>query len=531
MKTQIAISAKGGKIKLILICYILIAIGGGFLLLFANDLLALIFNDYLMVQNFDGFIPRLLLMAGLFALVYAKNILDSFLLTNYEYSTISRLTRHYIAVLLRAKISFFTNRPTAELYSNLWTVSQVTGRFFSQMIRMISGIVIFVFYGIVVFRFDLWAGIFSIVALPVYFLLTVGLGNKVSDQQHAYVATVADLATATQESLENVANVKAKGAYDFFIGRSAAVLRKIKKIVVKVTVIESYISNITGLVRMIAPLLIIFVSMGISGNFEASAGNVMVLFINIPLFLGGLSNIHRGYIEYKMAKPFLAKLQEFDEAIPEDESGIDIAGFESLETAGVRVSFEGGATISVPDFKISKSEKIMFFGESGIGKSTVFNIILGFLEYEGDVLINGIDLRKISLASLRRIFGITFQHTNALTLDLRENILLGTDKSDKELANLIKLAALEGQQESKGEAILNNKILSGGEKSRLGLSQMLAANPEIMLIDEAFSNMDEELEAKILREIFNEYPERAIICVSHRNSSKPYFDRIVDFNK
>ena len=111
----------------------------------------------------------------------------------------------------------------------------------------------------------------------------------------------------------------------------------------------------------------------------------------------------------------------------------------------------------------------MFFGESGVGKYTIFNIIMGInQEYEGDVFVNGVNLREISLTSLRRVFGITFQHTNALTLDLRGNVLLGAEKTNDELERLIKLTALESQYDAKGYTILNNKVLSGGEKSRVG---------------------------------------------------------------
>jgi len=180
---------------------------------------------------------------------------------------------------------------------------------------------------------------------------------------------------------------------------------------------------------------------------------------------------------------------------------------------------------------VIKGEKVMFFGESGIGKSTIFNIIMGLItDYEGNVFINGINLRDVSLASLRKVFGITFQYTNALTLDLCDNILLGASISDDKLKKLIQLTALESQHDEKGDALLNNKVLSGGEKSRLGLSQTLVTDTEIMLIDEAFSNMDEALESKIIAELFREYPDRAVICISHRNASKPFFDRVVDFN-
>jgi ABC-type multidrug transport system fused ATPase/permease subunit len=527
MKEITKIAIEDVKTRLILVFFIIIAVTSGFLLIYANDLLALTLNDFLMVQQFDGFAFQLLLTAGMFALVFGLNVLGSVLRGEFEYGTITAFPRYYIARLLRAKQTYFTNRPVPELYANLWTASQASGKFYGDVLAMISRIVIFVFYGIVVFRFNVFAGIFTIVALPIYFLLTAGLGGRISTLQQGWVAHNAELATATQEAFENVANVKAKGAYDFFLQRSVTVLRKIKNLCVKLVAIESYIAGISNLIRLIAPLLIIFAAMGFSADFEANAGNIMVLYINIPLFLNGIVDIHRQYINFKMAWPFLAKLAEFNESEPERESGIDITDFEYLRAEGVKVTFDDGRVIAVPDFEVRKGEKVMFFGESGIGKSTVFNVIMGFQAYDGFVSLNGIDIREISLRSLRRIFGITFQHTNALTLGLHENILLGAELSDIE--QLIRITSLESQQDHKGESVLNNKVLSGGEKSRLGLAQMLACEPLVMLIDEAFSNIDEQLESKIIKDLIIAYPNRAMICISHRNSGRKFFDRVVDF--
>jgi len=529
MKTMIEIILKSGKTKLLLICFLLVAIGAGFLLVFANEMLAVVLNDYLMVQNFEGLAWRLLLTVGVFVFVYGLNTFGEYLSANFEYSAISRLMRHYYRRLLEAKFEFFLNRPTAEIYTQLWTASQASGFFFGNLLRLMSSIVIFVFYGIVVFRINVLAGIFSIVALPVYFLLTIGLGKKIMKLTDDYMQYISDLSTVTQEGLENITNVKAKGAYGFFESRSVAVLRKIKSAAVKENTIAQYIKNITIPLRVIAPLLIIFAVMGFSSDFVASAGTIMVLYVNIPFFLDGFARIHTQYIEYKGTKPYLSKLKEFDNAQPEETGGKEIVAFESLRVAGVKVAFNDERVVSVPDFEVENGEKVMFFGESGIGKSTIFNVLMGFQQYEGTVLINGIDLRKISLNSLRSIFGITFQHTNALTLSLNENILLGAEKSAEELEQLIRLTALESQQENKGESVLNNKVLSGGEKSRLGLSQMLVGEPSIMLIDEAFSNMDEQLESKIINDLFREYPKRTVICISHRNSSKIFFDKVVDF--
>jgi len=532
MKLMLKTILSGRRTILYIFLYMLTAIGAGFLLIYANELLAIVLNNYLMVQYFYGFATRLLLTAGAFTLIFIINTFGAYLFEDLQWSAIMRLAHHHIARLLHAKQEFFTNRPAAEVYTNLWTASQASGEFFSNILSMISRTVIFVFYGVVVFRFDTWAGVFTVAALPIYFLFTARLGDKVAELEGEYIEYDAELATVTQEAFENVANVKAKGAYNFFTGRSIQVLRKIKNNCVKIFVFEHYTTNITGLFRIIAPILIIFGAIQVSSTFDASAGNIMVLFINIPLFLGGFAGIHSGYIGYKVTKPFLSKLQEFDNTPLESDSGIDITYFESLQTKGVKVTLEGGRIITVPDFEVKAGEKVMFFGESGVGKSTVFNIIMGFNhEYEGNIYVNDENLREISFASLRKIFGITFQHNNALTLDLRGNILLGADKSDIELEQLIKLTALESQHEYKGETVLNNKVLSGGEKSRLGLSQMLAIDPKIILIDEAFSNMDEQLESKIIKDLFNVYHNHAVICISHRNSSKPFFDRVVDFNE
>jgi len=531
MKTIIKIATEGTKTKLMLMFFAILTVATGFLLLYANEMLAVLLNDYLMVQNFDGFAVQLLVATGLFALMFGVNLFIAFLRNDFEWGAITRFPQYYIPRLLRAKQEFFTNRPVAKLHADLWTASQATGGFLGTIVQLISQVVTFVFYGVLVFSFDVWAGIFSVLALPVYFLLTIGIGKRITDLQHGWVAYNGDLATVTQEAFDNVNNIKVKGAYSFFAGRSAQVLQKIKRLVVKVSFLTDYTESVTGLIRFVAPILIIFGAMHISPNFDASAGTIMVLLINIPLFLGGLASIHGGYIRYKMGKPFMSKLMEFNDAEPEDEGGAEITTFESLQTIGVKVMFDGGKIVSVPDFKMSSNEKIMFFGESGIGKSTIFNIIMGInRNYDGEVLVNGIDLRKISLVSLRSVFGITFQHTNAITLDLIGNILLGAEKPENELAKIIQLTSLESQHEVKGETILNNNVLSGGEKSRLGLSQMLIPEPSIMLIDESFSNMDEELESKIISDLFKHYPDHAVICISHRNSSRPFFDRVVDFN-
>ena len=531
MKAMKSLIWKSTRSKLFLLLYLLTSISAGFLLIYANDLLAGLLNNYLMVQQFDGFARSMLLTAGAFVLILGLNMLEAYLGSDLEWEIIIQLKSYYLAKLLRVKQEFFKERPATEIFDNLQMATEGQGEFFGALLSLASRTIIFIFYGVVVFRLDMWAGFFTTLVLPIYFLLTVGLGNKLADLEGEYMERSGELVTVAQEALENVGNVKAKGAYNFFADRSSKLLEKAKKIVVNIYVFEHYMEKITGLFQIVAPILIIFGALQVSPTFDENAGSIMVLFINIPLFLGGFASIHKSYVHYQVLKPFYEKLQEFDDAPLEETSGMELTAFESLKTVGVSVTFDGRRTVNVPDFSVVAGEKIMFFGESGVGKSTVFNIIMGFIPtYEGDIYVNGTNLRDISLSSLRRIFGITFQQTNALTLDLPSNILLGAEKNEEELERLIKLTELELQKEAKEGTVLNNKVLSGGERSRLGLSQMMAAAPEVLLIDESFSNLDEEQETKILGNLLREAPDSTVICISHRNASRPFFDKVVDFN-
>ena len=109
-------------------------------------------------------------------------------------------------------------------------------------------------------------------------------------------------------------------------------------------VVGHYVQDISNLIRIVAPLLVIFATMRFSLGFTANAGTIMLFYINIPLFLSGFADIHLRYISFKMVKPYLLKLTEFNDVEPEDEGGPEITAFESLRTDGIKVAFPGGAS-------------------------------------------------------------------------------------------------------------------------------------------------------------------------------------------
>ncbi|MCL2170771.1 MAG: ABC transporter ATP-binding protein/permease [Defluviitaleaceae bacterium] len=527
MKNLAKILLAGWRIKGVLAAYIGLAFGVGFVVILANNMLRGIFNEHIMARDFEGMGVALMLTIGGFALVFCIQLLNTWIRQRFVWNGQLRLIEFYTARLLRAEHKYFIKNEAPAIWSDINMSTQGGANLFGNCIEILSAIIGFVFYGIVVFRIDFYAGIFTIIAMPLFFLLTFRANKAMMPLQHDVMAQHRAMAVVAQEAMANAANVKAKNAYDFFIGRIIAIQEKISICMQKINVTMTYANSISGTVSIIAPILILLASMSFSDTLAADLGTVLVLYINIPLFLRGFTGIFQSYVIIRSGFPALSRLRLLDDIPAEPSGDISINGFDSLVVSGVCANF-GERKISIPDFEIHRGEKVMFVGESGIGKSTIFNIIMGLNhDYEGDVLINGENLRNLKMANLRDFIGIAFQSVNVLTLTLRENIALGLDNFD--IDEIIDTAHLKTQAAGKAGEILANSTLSGGEKSRLGLAQTLARRPDAILIDESFSNLDEEMEAAIIAKLFAKYADKTILCISHRNASRPYFNRIVNF--
>ena len=116
-------------------------------------------------------------------------------------------------------------------------------------------------------------------------------------------------------------------------------------------------------------------------------------------------------------------------------------------------------------------------------------------------------MREIEIGSLRCVFGM----------------------DDGDFAKVIEIADLDKQVEFKEGDELNNKTVSGGEKSRIGLAQVVVRDSQVIMLDETFSGLDEKMEERIIKRLFESYPDKTFICISHRNASRDYFDKVVDF--
>ena len=206
-----------------------------------------------------------------------------------------------------------------------------------------------------------------------------------------------------------------------------------------------------------------------------------------------------------------------------------------IEFRNVSFKFEGSQqpTINNVSFKIPAGQKVALLGKMGSGKSTMSKLIAGMIEpTSGAILIDGIDVRQIDPADVRKNIGVMLQDSWLFSGTIRENIQMGFNEYDDE--HVLEICKVAGVDDFIGShpkgydlEIRERGIgLSGGQKQTINLARSLLHKPEILLLDEPTSSMDQGTEQKVIGSLREFCKEKTMLIVTHRNPILAMVDRV-----
>ncbi len=205
----------------------------------------------------------------------------------------------------------------------------------------------------------------------------------------------------------------------------------------------------------------------------------------------------------------------------------------------VSFKYDDGDTMVLDNFnlEVKKGECVAFVGESGGGKTTLLNLLIGFMKStEGKVLLDGIDMNELDLHDYRRKIAMVPQNTILFAGTIRDNITYGIPTvSEEKLREVIDAAALtevidklpKGLETLVGE---HGGMLSGGQKQRIAIARALVRDPSVIILDEATSALDNQSETHIQSAMKNLIKGRTTFIVAHRLTTIMDADRIVVVN-
>ncbi|NGX44553.1 MAG: Heterocyst differentiation ATP-binding protein HepA [Candidatus Anoxychlamydiales bacterium] len=333
--------------------------------------------------------------------------------------------------------------------------------------------------------------------------------------------------------------------------RQDSIINKTKNILVKIaksnselifwrTLIQSF-GEIIGIVVIALMLIVGALMLRHSSSFIAS----ILIFIFIAYRLSTrLQQFMDSLGEMISCRGPLLRLQQIlkdDDKEYASQSGVDLKKF-SQQIKFKNVSFKykerKKPALDNFDFTFDKGKTYAIIGKSGAGKSTLVDLLLNlYPATKGSIIVDGLELDKISLSSWREKIGIVNQDIFLFHDTIEDNIRFGNEKASME--DIIKVSKLAYADDfiqklpEKYETIVGEKgqKLSGGERQRVALARALIKNPEILILDEATAQLDSHSEKLIQDAIDNLRNEKTIIIIAHRLSTIVNADKIIVINE
>ncbi|MBP3491462.1 ATP-binding cassette domain-containing protein, partial [bacterium] len=273
-----------------------------------------------------------------------------------------------------------------------------------------------------------------------------------------------------------------------------------------------------------------------AGSFASFVTSLLLLYKPVKGLGGTLTGIQNIFVA--MGRVF--ELFDLEPAIKEAKNPIEMKGLNS------GITFENVVFEYVPNqpvlkninLNVTKNETIAVVGNSGGGKSTLVNLIPRFYDIKsGHLKIDGIDVKNISMKSLRKNISMVFQDNFLYSGTIKDNIMMGNPTAtSEELMAAIKSAHLqdmiqelpEGLETELGERGLT---LSGGQRQRVAIARAMLRNAPIVILDEATSALDNESEAIVQKAMDNLMQNRTVFIIAHRLSTIKNADRIAVINE
>ncbi len=350
---------------------------------------------------------------------------------------------------------------------------------------------------------------------------------------------LAEMTRAVQEAHEGSRVIKVYDGFDYERGRFAAINGKLRRFAMKMQVAASAGTPLTQLIAAIGLSVVISMALWQARSSELSPGEFVTFLAAAMLLLPPLR--HLSALNGPLARMLAAGETVFafiDSQAEDDRGTVSIERARGrIEFRGVGFAYPGSASPAVEqvDLEVEPGEMVALVGPSGAGKTTMINLIARFIRPTGgQILLDGVDIQDLKLASLRRQVALVSQDVVLFDDSIAANIAYGgcRDASPEAVRAAADAAYLlpfidslpDGFDTRIGE---NAVKLSGGQRQRLSIARALLKDAPILLLDEATSALDSESERYIQASLDRLMTGRTTFVVAHRLSTIEAASRIV----
>ena len=467
------------------------------------------------------------------------------ILKTVEAQTIASLRQTIFEKTMKLHFGFFNNERKGNLMAHLTTdvqeVENSIGRAFTASIKEVFTLIM---YFVFLFNMSVKLTLFSLIILPLSSGVIALISRRLRRAAREVQAHQSTMVSMLDEIFGGMRIVKGFNAEKIISEKFRTENYNYKNAVLRMVYrqeMTSPLSEVMGVI-VVAGILFYGGSLVISndGSLKASTFlSFIILFSQVmrpaKSIADAFSTVQRGIA----ASERILKLIDTVPAIQDAPDAVDIQTFNhEIEFRNVSFAYqEGRKILDNLSFKIPKGKTIALVGTSGGGKSTIADLIPRFYDpTNGQILIDGIDIRSIKIQSLTRQIGIVTQESILFNDSVYNNITFGTECSENQVVEAAKIANAHvfiSQLSNGYQTFIGNRggRLSGGQRQRMSIARAVLKNPPILILDEATLALDTESEKLVQEALTHLMQNRTTLVIAHRLSTIQHADEILVVNK
>jgi ATP-binding cassette subfamily B protein len=437
-------------------------------------------------------------------------------------------------------LDYFAENRTGDLSYRLTEdvdrIGEVIGKFFHQFVPSVLQLVLVLGY---MFYLNWILTVTTLIGAPLIAILIGWFGQRMLELSRRSQDQVSSLAALLAEVFSGIHLIRAFSAESAEIDRfqrEALLNLKRKYATDRIRAIQY---PVIGFLEAVAITLLFLISGWLIKEGSLTGAQFVAFGASVLLLIDPISLISNGYNEIKQAE---ASIDRIFEIFAESSTVLELPTARQLPPITGKVEYRRVSFQYQADHPVLKGinlvalpgEKIALVGASGAGKSTLINLLLRFRDpCAGEILIDGIDIKTVTIASLRRQMAIVPQETILFTGTIANNIAFGnrtaTAEAIESAARIANAHEFISRLPAGYDTIVNEKgiNLSGGQRQRIAIARAILHDPKILILDEATSALDSESESLVQEALQHVMIGRTVFIIAHRLATVRNCDRIL----
>ncbi len=492
--------------------------------------------DFIVIQKI------LLLWLLLITLKSIINFFSSYLVGTTGEKMATKLRQRVYEHMQVLPISYFHARRPGESLSLLSNDAEVISNFVTTTLVTLLPLLL-TFFGAfyIMTRIDLQIAMVALLLLPVYYIAMKLIGRKIRPISTDWINAWSRMFSFAEENLALLPVIKSFNREKLEAQRFESCNTELLTLSKKQILVQSILAPTVSLLAGIGLILLFWLGIRQVVAQEITPAGLVSLLLYAMLMTRPISGLANVYGQIQRTRGAAERLIKFFAEQPEPpEEDLPPLGQVKGHIKFEKVSFAypGREPVFMDiDLEIKAGETIALTGPNGTGKSTLAHLLMRFIEpASGTITIDGKDISKHSLGSIRNAIGLVAQHTLLLNGSVAENIAYGRFDASKE--DIERAARVTGADEfimqmpeGYDTAIGDQGVrLSGGQRQRLSLARTLLKDPPILILDESTAMFDPQGEEAFIEECGELLKERTVILITHRPASLALSDKVIKMN-